>query len=141
MDENLKPHTTIMLIDDDEDDRKLFAEGLKEVDSSINLVTAKGGIEAFLQLEDSSQKLPDYIFLDLNMPVMNGHEVLSGLKNDELLKNIPVIIYTTSADSNEKAETIRKGAVSWITKTSSMEEMRKVIAEMVAKYKKISAQE
>ena len=138
MDKISDPHTTIMLIDDDEDDRRLFSEGLHEVDPSIKLMAANGGIEAFLKLGDDAQQLPDFIFLDLNMPTMSGQEVLTELKNDELLKNIPVIIYTTSSDSKEREETIRQGAVSWITKTSSMEEMREVISEMLDKYKKLS---
>lgn len=138
MDEPNIPYTRIMLIDDDEDDRNLFSEGLQKIDPSIKLDTAEGGIEAFLKLKDDMQRLPDFIFLDLNMPMMDGHEVLAELKNDELLKNIPVIIYTTSSDSNEKEETIKRGAVSWITKTHSMEDMRKTIAEMLAKYKDLS---
>ncbi|MEO5675698.1 MAG: response regulator [Chitinophagales bacterium] len=134
-----KPHTTIMLIDDDADDRKLFEEGLNKIDSTIKLDTAEGGIEAFLKLKEDMQRLPDFIFLDLNMPQMDGHEVLAELKNDELLKNIPVIIYTTSSDPQEKAQTIKRGAVSWITKTNSMEEMKKTISEMLTKYKDLSA--
>lgn len=126
-----------MIIDDDEDDRRLFLEGLKDVDPSVKLLTAEGGMDAFLKLEEETQNLPDFIFLDLNMPTMTGQQVLAGLKNDELLKNIPVIIYTTSRNQNEKDETIKCGAVSWITKPQSMEELRTIISEMLSMYKSL----
>jgi len=135
MTENINTHITIMLIDDDEDDRKLFAAELQELDPSVKLITAEDGIEAFLSLEDESQRLPDFILLDLNMPKKTGFEVLAEIKNDELLKNIPVIIYTTSINKNEKEETINHGAISWITKTASKEELRKIISEMLEMYK------
>jgi CheY-like chemotaxis protein len=129
------PYITVMLIDDDEDDRNLFQEGLTAVDPSVKLVNASGGMDAFLKLKEDPTILPDFIFLDLNMPVMDGHEVLAGLKNDELLKNIPVIIYTTSYSKKEKEETIKHGAVSWITKPNSIEELQKIIARMLSLYK------
>jgi CheY-like chemotaxis protein len=131
------PHITIMLIDDDMDDCKLFEEGLREVDPSVKLITAEGGIEAFLKLEAGSPDLPDFIFLDLNMPVKDGREVLSELKNDELLKKIPIIIYTTSSNKSEKEETLQQGAVSWITKPHSVTGISEVIAEILEKFNKL----
>jgi CheY-like chemotaxis protein len=131
------PHTTIMLIDDDMDDCKLFEEGLREIDPSVKLITAEGGIEAFLKLDEDSPNVPDFIFLDLNMPMKDGREVLTELKNDELLKKIPIIIYTTSSNPSEKEETLKQGAVSWITKPQSITGISEVIAEILEKYKKI----
>ncbi|MEO6167215.1 MAG: response regulator [Chitinophagales bacterium] len=128
---------TIMIVDDDEDDRRIFLEGIQEVDPGVQLLTAEDGITAFLKLGAKEQQLPDFIFLDLNMPKQNGHEVLAELKNDELLKNIPVIIYTTSENEHEKAESLKKGAVAWITKPESKAELKKILNEMLEAYKSI----
>ena len=128
---------TVMIVDDDEDDRRNFLEGMKEVDPNVQLMTADDGISAFLKLGEKEQQLPDFIFLDLNMPKKSGHEVLAELKNDELLKNIPVIIYTTSEDEREKAESLKKGAVAWITKPQSKDELKKILNEMLDAYSSI----
>ncbi|MBA2613590.1 MAG: response regulator [Bacteroidetes bacterium] len=85
----------IMIIDDDEDDRFFFCSAVKKVYPSYICEQAQNGKEALEKLRDNF-KLPDYIFLDLNMPVMNGSDCLRELKSDQVLKNIPVVIFTTS---------------------------------------------
>lgn len=118
---------TFLLVDDDPDDTFLFGEVLHNVDSSIEFRTVSNGQEA-LDLLKSSTTIPDLIFLDLNMPRMGGVECLSMLKADAALKDIPVIIYTTSSQSKDIEETIQKGAVCFITKPSNMKELTEILS-------------
>lgn len=88
--------TYILMIDDDEDDQLLFKEALKQVNENVACNTALNGEEALKTLQSSA--LPDVIFLDLNMPIMNGFECLKALKKEKFYKQIPVIIFTTAND-------------------------------------------
>ena len=62
--------------------------------------TAKDGEDALTKLSEPGQLLPEVIFLDLNMPRMDGRQVLVALKRDERLNKIPVVIYTTSSSAS-----------------------------------------
>ena len=86
---------SIILIDDDEDDRDIFFQALMEIDPSIQFTGFENGMEAFKLLNDSATLLPDLIFLDLNMPCMNGFECLKKIRENRRLNNTPVIIYST----------------------------------------------
>src|SRR6186713_1991328 len=92
---------TILLVDDDEDDRKLFVEATKEVDSTIVCNTASDGMEALAYLQDGRNEVPDFIFLDLRMPGLSGEECLIEIKKDQRMASVPVIVYTTSRDVQE----------------------------------------
>ena len=119
---------TLFLADDDNDDAFLFAEILKEINPSIRLITAIDGEDALEKLTTKGALLPDVIFLDLNMPRMDGKECLAALKNDEKLRDIPVIMYTTSSQSRDIEETLQRGAICFITKPSSVKELREILA-------------
>ena len=104
-----------LLIDDDDDDKEIFCIALSEVDPSIECHTAIDGIQALDMLQDPSF-VPDYIFLDLNMPLMSGKECLVEIKKRPHLRNTPVIIFSTSASQKDIEETRELGAASFITK-------------------------
>lgn len=107
---------TILLIDDDEDDRKLFFEATAEYDNTINYVAAANAREALQYLHDTANVLPDFIFLDLRMPGLNGEQCLIEIKKDTRLVSIPVIIYTTSRDEKESARLKELGAAHFMSK-------------------------
>src|SRR5690606_8447652 len=88
-------HKTLMIIDDDQDDRDFFFEALMEVDSTSGFLAAPNGIEAIKFLKHPDTNKPDLIFLDLNMPLMNGCQCLEEIRKIKAYKNTPVIIYTT----------------------------------------------
>ena len=117
-----------MLVDDDADDRKYFIEAVAEIDDSIECVTAKDGLQALELLRNPNFLLPDFIFLDLRMPRYNGKQCLLQIKADERLKNIPVIIYTTSRELSESEEMGRLGAVHFISKPSDPGEIFYVLS-------------
>lgn len=119
----------IMIVDDDEDDIDFFCEAVRNIDRSHTCVTVSNCEEALQRLRKGKTQLPDLIFLDLNMPRMNGKICLRELKKDSALKNIPVIIYTTSSHHKDKEETLKHGAAHFITKPPTFERMKAEIKE------------
>ncbi len=121
---------SFLLVDDDTDDTSLFKEVLEEVNPSINFNSAKDGQQALKILKSEEAKLPDIIFLDLNMPRMGGKECLTEIKSDEKLHKIPVIMYTTSSQSKDIEETMQKGAICFITKPTNMNELKDILSSI-----------
>jgi CheY-like chemotaxis protein len=93
----------ILLVDDDFDDCELFTEIVKEIHPTSVVETLHDGIEALKYLNEEGNGLPDLIFLDINMPRMNGKQLVLVMKNDDRLKNIPVTVYSTSIPEKEIA--------------------------------------
>jgi CheY-like chemotaxis protein len=120
MDTTNKP-ILFFLIDDDEDDRELFQLALEKVDAEIICKTAINGRDALKILEGNIA--PDFIFLDLNMPEMDGRECLKELKLSAKTKDIPVIIFSTSSEPKDIHDTKVLGAVGFITKPSKVSEL------------------
>ena len=98
----------ILLVDDDEDDRIFFAEALKELGMPHHIVMAKGCTDLFEILQKGESF--DVIFLDINMPVIDGRECLKKIKFHESYKNIPVIIYSSSSYAEDVEDTYKAGA-------------------------------
>jgi CheY-like chemotaxis protein len=88
----------IMLADDDDDDRYFFAKTLEELAFSTTLTTVNDGEKLMEYLVDRSNKLPEILFLDINMPRKKGSDCLKEIKSNNHLKEIPVIIYSTCLD-------------------------------------------
>lgn len=126
----MRPPLTILLADDDFDDAFVFQEVIKEIDPGISFVHKKDGKEALSYLNDC-QTLPDLLFLDLNMPRLSGKESLHMIKQNEALSSLPVIMYTTSSQSADIEEAIIGGASGFITKPSSIGELRQIIASII----------
>ena len=113
---------SIVLVDDDKDDQEIFRTACSAVDKTAKVLGFESGEQAVESLT-SRHTLPDIIFLDLNMPRMNGVEVLRLFKHNIILKDVPVIIYTTSFDNLVKEECINLGAFDVIEKPSSFESL------------------
>lgn len=113
----------IVLADDDPDDRLIFRDALKTVDRSIRFEEFKGGEELLSFLQDVRNPLPQLIFLDLNMPRINGFECLRRIRNDERLKQLCVIIYSTSNQFKDILETLNNGANLYFSKPNEMKEL------------------
>jgi CheY-like chemotaxis protein len=114
---------TILLIDDDEDDRKLFSEVTAEVDETATCITTGDGQEGLAYLRDENNTLPDFIFLDLRMPGMSGRQCLEQIKTDPRLRPVPVIVYTTSRDEKESILLKKLGAAHFMSKPVSPDEV------------------
>lgn len=111
-----------MIVDDDVDDRSFFRDAIRTINPLYKSMEAEHGEDALLQLKNRTQ-LPDYIFLDLNMPVMNGIEFLSQLSKEPLLKDIPVIVYTTSVSPSDMNATKDLGAKYYLPKSADLSKL------------------
>jgi CheY-like chemotaxis protein len=117
------PHS-ILLVDDDLEDQGIIADAFREIGVVNGLFFESNGEKAlaFMERQFSRQAMPRLIVLDLNMPKMNGTEVLRFLKSDARFKEIPVIIYSTALNMREKTECLNLGAFSYIIKPVSYRE-------------------
>ena len=127
----------ILLVEDDEDDILFITEAFAEVWQSYNIHTVTDGAQAisFLKQEGefASAPRPDLILLDLNMPRVNGYEVLAFAKSDDDLKRIPIVVLTTASDDRTRDEVYASHANSFIAKPSLPSELNNVV-RMVAQY-------
>jgi len=123
-------NATFFLIDDDEDDRELFQLALQETNAGVNYVSAQSGYEA-LEMLEKGEVVPDYIFLDLNMPQMSGRECLAELKQKINSAAIPVIIFSTSSDPRDIEDTKKLGAADFITKPSKISELTHLLNNFI----------
>lgn len=114
------------LADDDGDDTELFREALTVVDENIICHCVGNGKEV-LELLKRSDRPPHLIFLDVNMPVMNGWQCLVKLKDDSAYRDIPVIMYSTSSYQREKIIASELGALGFITKPSDYRELKRIL--------------
>lgn len=111
----------ILYVDDDPEDIEIFEEALKETDTSIECIVAKNGKRAMDILHAGS--IPDFIFLDINMPVINGKSVLLEIRKDKTLKHIPVVMYSTTMNSKEIEEYKNMGADHFLTKHNTFHDL------------------
>ncbi len=117
----------ILLADDDVEDCEFFEEALGELDYKANVSVVHNGEEliSFINKKDSTQ--PDIIFLDINMPCMNGIECLSELRKKKNMRNIPVVMFTTSSTRKDIETTYANGAKLFLTKPKSIKELSKKV--------------
>lgn len=120
----------LFLVDDDIDDHEIFKSALQKVGEDLALLTATNGYEA-LNVLSTASTLPDYIFVDLNMPRMGGLQFLKEIKQTDTLKNIPVIIYSTSSNPSDIAKTKQLGAISFITKPSRFSDLCNILQSLI----------
>ena len=106
----------ILLVEDDHVDVMTIQRALKEIEVGNALVTVENGEMALSYLRDPSSARPCIIFLDLNMPIMNGFEFLRAAKSDPMLKAIPVIVLTTSEEQQDKVSSFNLGVAGYMAK-------------------------
>ena len=125
---------TILYADDDADDCALLYEALAQIDPSIKCLIANDGKEA-LKLLKSTSELPSSIFLDINMPVMDGKKCLQQLKSDQKLKDIPVVIWSTTNNEKEVSLLYLMGAAEFRSKPNTFNELCDSLASVIFKLK------
>jgi CheY-like chemotaxis protein len=120
----------ILYAEDDSEDVEVFLEALKSIDASIACIVARDGAEA-IDLLENSVVLPDYIFLDVNMPVVGGRECLMRIRKNENLANTPVIMYTTSTRKNDMVEFRDLGATDYVVKPNTFSELLRFLTQIL----------
>ncbi|MBP1225478.1 response regulator [Flavobacterium sp. 1355] len=122
-------YKNILQIDDDYDDCDFFSEALREV-SEAAYTSIHNPVQALQQLSNKVIE-PDLIFLDINMPYMNGIDVLTEIKKKDVLKNIPVIIFSTSIPSEIKNKIKTLGAMDCLIKPNEFNALKKILTNII----------
>lgn len=121
----------ILLVDDDEDDIFLFSEAVKIIPISTELQIAESGSKALKTLQSMGIYLPDLIFLDLHMPLMNGTELLKILKTNDLYRHIPCIILTAFPYASYIKEAYDLGANLYVIKPIDPNKLINIIEQLI----------
>lgn len=125
----------IIVVDDDQEDHFILLEYFKDCGKDQHVKFLKNGQEAIqylVTLQSDASQLPKLIVLDLNMPVLNGTQTLIQIKNNRHLKHIPVIIFSTSENENEKRKCLSFGAREYLVKPSTFNEGLRLIEKFTA---------
>lgn len=122
--QNLKP---ILLVEDDDTDALIARQAFKDIEVANEVVHKVDGEYALEYLRDESNKKPGIILLDLNMPRMNGFELLKIIKADAELKKIPVVILTTSNMKQDISESFKLGVAGYIVKPLNYKQLLEAI--------------
>lgn len=107
----------ILLIEDDRVDVMTLERAMKDLNVTNPVVNVRNGEEALRYLRNEANQKPCLILLDLNMPKVNGIEFLQLTKADEMLKNIPIVMLTTSTEQQDITESFRLGAAGYMVKS------------------------
>jgi CheY-like chemotaxis protein len=126
--------TKVLLADDDNDDREIFSEALASIGADVLYEGVVDGVEVIDTLAGDAYR-PNIIFLDINMPVMNGWDVLKKIKSDNQYNDIPVIVYSTSSGEKEKRTAFDLGALCFVTKPESMLLIKAMLEIVISKVK------
>lgn len=117
-------NTTFMIADDDTDDAEMFCEALHQVaPGKMCCLKVENGQALFEALSGEEMLTPDIIFLDINMPVMNGWQCLAKLQEDSSLRTIPTIMYSTSSSKKDIDRAYALGATFFVTKPEDFDEL------------------
>ncbi|GAB3522653.1 response regulator [Emticicia fontis] len=122
--------SNILLIDDDDDDQEIFQTALQQISSTVQYNYFNSAREALSKLA-TSERLPEVIFLDLNMPLMTGQEFLLHIKQNQQLAHIPIIIFSTASDTATKELTRDLGAHDFITKPGDFNELISLLKPLI----------
>jgi two-component system, chemotaxis family, response regulator Rcp1 len=121
----------VLLIEDSLGDVRLTQEAFRDANMLVQLHVAANGIEAmaFLRQEGpyAHAPRPDLTLLDLNLPKMDGRQVLASIKEDDNLKTIPTVILTTSADEADIAKSYQLQANCYLTKPVQLDEFESLV--------------
>jgi CheY-like chemotaxis protein len=128
----MSANKTIIYVDDDEDDRDIFTEVIQAVRPDVHLVLAKDGTDALDKLQLFTN--PVCMYIDMNMPKMNGMQLLAILKGEPQFAAIPAFILTTALTPNQTAELRNMGAIDYLIKPSNFEEFKSLLRNSLAKH-------
>ncbi len=121
----------VLLADDDEDDRNFFKEVLQEIKVKTVVTLVNDGQQLMNYLSQHESKLPNVIFLDLNMPVKSGLECLREIRMNKKLRDLAVAIYSTSSSDENIEEAFVQGANIYIKKPSDFSMLKNVLEQVI----------
>lgn len=121
----------ILYIDDDSEDREIFQEAITQISPTSVCNVATDGVQGLKALEEFVV-MPDFIFVDVNMPVMNGRQFLEKVKSAARLRSIPVIMYSTTSFAEERNEYYKMGARDVLVKPNTFPEICELLRNIIA---------
>ncbi len=121
----------ILLADDDNDDCRLFQEALNDLPIETELITVPNGEQLMELLSKKRKRLPDVLFLDLNMPRKNGFSSLGEIKRNTDLDQLPVIIFSTATEEEKVKQVYRDAAHYYIRKPATFPALKNVIFKVL----------
>ena len=122
----------IYLADDDEDDRELFVDALREVDPSVILTQAEDGLQLMNILNTIKDPLPEILFLDINMPGKDGFECLEEIRKQEgRIREINIIILSTSNDPQDIERAVELGATFYAVKPNRFDVLKSFVKDVL----------
>jgi DNA-binding NarL/FixJ family response regulator len=122
----------VLLTDDDEGDRLIFKEIFDEMETETIVQMLIDGEQLMDFLKNENNPLPHIIFLDLNMPNMNGIECLKEIRSNERFSDVSIAIYSTSRSDKDINDTFHFGANIYITKPGDFDDLKKVLAKALS---------
>jgi CheY-like chemotaxis protein len=111
------------LVDDDADDQVFFDIAWKKVDKSVQCQFADDGISALKRINNNFSFIPNVVFIDINMPIMNGIRLLKEIKKIERLSGVPVYMYSTASEQRIVDECLQLGATGFIQKQADIKDL------------------
>lgn len=121
----------ILIADDDEDDRIFFRDALQEIKVITNLTLVNDGSQLMNHLNNPANRVPDVVFLDLNMPVLSGMNCLIEIKKISRLKDLAVVIYSTSSSEENIEEAFVQGANIYIKKPNDFSALKMILEHVL----------
>lgn len=124
----MKEMRQCLIIDDDPDDQEIFIICLDQLNSNVHCTANSDSVDAITKLASDTTYTPDFIFVDMNMPKMNGMECLKKLRSMDRLKNTQIYMYSTTADTPSVDESKRYGANDFIIKPAKTAELKEKLS-------------
>ena len=125
---------SVLQVDDDENDRILFDRAVKRCSLPIHLVATGSGLDALRRLRDAQSGKPDFILVDIRMPVMSGFDFIEALHKEEQLRGLPVVMLSTSAQPGDVQRARRLGAVAYYVKPDGMDELTALVEDLYGRW-------
>ena len=123
----------ILLADDDADDRLFFKEAMEEINADSLISFVNDGIKLMYFLNQPGIRLPNIVFIDLNMPVKNGMECLKEIRANKRFKDLVIAIYSTSGSEHDIHEAFIQGANIYIKKPNNFADLKAGLAKVISR--------
>ena len=121
----------IFIIDDNEDFVLLFCQAVAKLHPECECLSAENGYNALRQLKFMLPTVPDFIFVDVKMPIMNRHEIVSELRKTNMFSSVPIIMYSAQANPEDEMKAKVNGTSGFYSKPATTEKINALIEEVL----------